>query len=101
MSAVPVWDYRQVRRWGTLSHEERCLMVNAQEHDLLAGVMWDWRTDLEFDDRLARRCELADVLVRLVDQGLVEVRRLWVDGDGDNRYEVVARGALSATLAEP
>lgn len=76
-------------------------MVNAREHDLLPSVMWDWRTDLDFDERLARRNELADALVRLVDQGLVEVRRLWVDGDGDDQYEVVARDALSATLAEP
>jgi hypothetical protein len=23
-------------------------MVNAREHDPLPGVMWDWRTDLDF-----------------------------------------------------
>jgi hypothetical protein len=76
-------------------------MMNAREHDMLPGVMWDWRTDLDFDDLLARHSELADVLIRLVDQGLVEVRRLWVDSDGNDQYEVVARDALSATLAEP
>ena len=71
-------------------------MVNAREHDLLPGVMWDWRTDLDFDDRLSRYGELADSLLQLVDQGLIEVRRLL----REDRYEVVAPEHLGEVLAD-
>jgi hypothetical protein len=60
--------------WDALRHEEQCLMVNAREHDLLPSVMWDWRTDLDFQDRLLRYEEWAEVLLRLVDDGLIDVR---------------------------
>jgi hypothetical protein len=76
-------------------------MVNAREHDLLPSVLWDWRTDLDFADRLARCGELADALVRLVDRGLIEVRRLFLDDNGGNRYDVISREHLPDTLADP
>ncbi|MGC4833289.1 hypothetical protein ACLQ3D_02175 [Micromonospora vinacea] len=84
--------------WDGLSHEEQCLMVNAQEHDLLPSVLWDWRTDLDQEDKLALLPVLAAALVALVDEGLVEVRRLLVDGSGS--YEVVPRGQLPDLLAD-
>nr|WTA68027.1 hypothetical protein OHB51_02295 [Micromonospora sp. NBC_00855] len=73
-------------------------MVNAQEHDLLPSVLWDWRTDLDQEDKLALLPVLAAALVALVDEGLVEVRRLLVDGSGS--YEVVPRGQLPDLLAD-
>ena len=76
-------------------------MVNAREHDLLSSVMWDWRTDLDVTDRLARYGELADALIRLVDRGLIEVRRLFVDDNRNNRYEVISREHLPDALADP
>jgi len=78
------------------AREEQCLIVNAREHDLLPGVMWDWRTDLDFDDRLSRYGELADCLLQLVDPGLIEARRL----SGEDRYEVIAREHLGDVLAD-
>lgn len=90
-----------VRSWDGLSHEEQCLMVNAREHDLVPSVMWDWRTDLDFADRLVRYGELAEALIGLVDQGFIEVRRLFVDGDGNDRHEVISREQLPEILADP
>src|SRR5689334_15362307 len=71
-------------------------MVIAREHDLLPGVMWDWHTDLDFDDRLSRYGELADSLLQLVDQGLIELRRLL----REDRYEIIEREHLGDVLAE-
>jgi hypothetical protein len=73
-------------------------MVNAREHDLLPGTLFDWRTDLDVDERLARVPVLAAALVDLVDQGLIEVRR-FVPGD-DGHGEVVSRDRLPAVLAD-
>lgn len=82
-----------MRVWADLSHPEQCLMVNAAEHDLLPSVMWDWRTDLDFADRLTRYAELARTLIGLVDQGLVQVH-LFSD-------EIVGSAELPAVLADP
>jgi hypothetical protein len=84
-------------RWDALSHEEQCLMVNAREHDLLPGVMGDWRTDLEPAERFSRYGELATVLIDLVDRGLIEVRRL----SENDEYEVIGRADLAEALADP
>jgi hypothetical protein len=73
-------------------------MVNAQEHDLLPSVLWDWRTDLDQEDKVALLPVLAAALVSLINDGLIEVRR-FVGGDGS--YEVVPRGQLSDVLADP
>jgi hypothetical protein len=75
-------------------------MVNARESDLLPSVMWDWRTDLDFADRLARYGELANVLIQLVDEGLIEVRRLFVGDDRNDRYEVISRDRLPDVVAD-
>jgi hypothetical protein len=80
-----------------LSHEEQCLMINAAEHDLLPSVIWDWRADLDFGERLRRFPELAAALIGLVDRGAIEVRRF----AGGDDYEVVGRAGLEAVLAEP
>ncbi|RAO43461.1 hypothetical protein GAR06_04594 [Micromonospora saelicesensis] len=73
-------------------------MVNAQEHDLLPSVLWDWRTDLDQEDKLALLPVLAAALVVLVGDGLIEVRRMFVDGSGG--YEVVPPGQLPEVLAD-
>ncbi|WP_262285836.1 hypothetical protein [Micromonospora sp. MA102] len=75
-------------------------MVNAREHDLLPGVLYDWRTDLELADKLSRLPDLAAALIALVDQGLIEVRRLFVDEDGADSYDVVSRESLADVLAD-
>jgi hypothetical protein len=86
-----------MRTWDELSHEEQCLMVNAREHDLLPGTLHDWRTDLDQEPKLALVSELADALVSLVDQGLIEVRRLVAGRDG---HDVVPRTELPGVLAD-
>jgi hypothetical protein len=90
-----------MRTWNQLSHEEQCLMVNASEHDLLPSVLWDWRTDLDFADRFALLPQLADALVSLVNQGLVEVRRMFVDTNGEESLETISRDHLPEVLADP
>ncbi|GAA5188171.1 hypothetical protein GCM10023322_38160 [Rugosimonospora acidiphila] len=92
-------QYLIMRTWDELSHDEQCLMVNAREHDLLPGAIYDWRTDLEFADRLERAPELGPVLIALVDQGLIEVRRLSPDRT-DGSYEVISRERLPELLAD-
>ncbi|MEV4655549.1 hypothetical protein [Micromonospora sp. NPDC049301] len=81
-------------------------MVNAQEHDLLPSVLWDWRTDLGQEDKLTLLPVLAAALVALVNDGLIEVRRLFVDvdpsgsGSGSGSYEVIPCGQLPDVLAD-
>lgn len=87
-----------MRVWDDLNHEEQCLMVNAREHDLLPGALFDWRSDLDVSERMARVSELADTLIALVDQGYIEVRRLV---PGDDGYDVVGRDRLPEVLADP
>ncbi|MFC4016638.1 hypothetical protein ACFOW4_01565 [Micromonospora sp. GCM10011542] len=89
-----------MRTWNGLNHEEQCLLVNAQEHDLLPSVLWDWRTDLDQEDKLTLLPVLAAALVSLVGDGLIEVRRLFVDGSGSGSYEVVPCGQLPDVLAD-
>jgi hypothetical protein len=86
-----------MRTWDELSHEEQCLMVNAREHDLLPGTLYDWRTDLDDEAQLALVSELTDALVSLVDQSLIQVRRLVPGRDG---YGIVSRRELPGVLAD-
>jgi hypothetical protein len=92
--------YQAVRTWNDLNHEEQCLMVNAREHDLLPGVLWDWRTDLDQEYKLALLPVLADALIALVDQGYKEVRRLFVGVNGNDSYNVIPRDQLPDVLAD-
>ena len=73
-------------------------MVNAREHDLLPGTLFDWRTDLDDEAKIPLLPELAQVLIRLVGQGFVEVRSLVRDRDD---YDVVAGAELAQILADP
>lgn len=75
-------------------------MVNAREHDLLPSVLYDWRTDLELADKLPLLPGLADDLIALVDQGLIEVRRVFLDENGTDSYDVVPRDSLPDVLAD-
>ncbi|BCJ78004.1 hypothetical protein CS0771_75480 [Catellatospora sp. IY07-71] len=86
---------------GELSHEEECLLINASEHDLLPGTLWDWMPDLELADKLPRLPVLAEALLGLVDRGLIEVRRITPELAAAGRYDVVSRADLDELLADP
>ncbi|WP_212829553.1 hypothetical protein [Catellatospora sp. TT07R-123] len=86
---------------GELSHEESCLLLNAGEHDLLPGVLHDWRTDQQPEEQLSHLPLLADALLGLVDRGVVEVRRLSPDLAAAGSYEVLDREDLAEVLADP
>jgi hypothetical protein len=76
-------------------------MVNAREHDLLPGVLFDWRTDLDNAERIHRAPEvLGPALISLVDQGLLEIRRITPDGDAEGTVEVIGRAELPTVLAD-
>ena len=76
-------------------------MVNAREHDLLPAVLYDWRTDVDFTVRLRLApAELAPVLIRLVNEGLIEVRRLTPEKDALGTYETVSPADLPSVLAD-
>ncbi|GAA1616119.1 hypothetical protein ACFQY4_18105 [Catellatospora bangladeshensis] len=86
---------------GELSHEEECLLINASEHDLLPGTLWDWLPDLELVDKLPRLPVLAEALLGLIDRGLIESRRITPELDRAGRYDVVSRADLDELLADP
>ncbi|MFD0599630.1 hypothetical protein ACFQZ4_50985 [Catellatospora coxensis] len=90
-----------MRTPGESSHEEECLLLNASEHDLLPGVLYDWRTDLELEGKLSRLPLLADALLGLVDQGVVEARRFSPELVVAGTFEVLSREDLAEALADP
>ncbi|MEV0455790.1 hypothetical protein [Catellatospora methionotrophica] len=90
------------REWDTLTAIERAFFVNAMEMDILQGVFGD----LTEAEQTLPLHELADVLLSLVDQGLIEVRRYasWVTDDGREGLtpgDVVPLAELIHVLANP
>ncbi len=96
------WEDSGVTVWEGLTHVEKCLLVNAFEYDLLAGVFGDL-TPAEQELQLA---ELAEILQALIDRGWIEVRRYepWIAEDGSEGLAasgVVAKDEVPRVLADP
>jgi hypothetical protein len=90
------------RDWDTLSHIEQCFLVNAFEHDILAGAL----SDLDEDEYDLPRSELATVVLNLIDRGWVEARPYipWTAPDGREGLtigDLIPREEVAAILAAP
>ena len=88
--------------WDGLSHVEECFFVNAMEMDILPGVLGD----LDAAERQLSFAELTTILLTLIDQGWIEVRRYarWISPEGLEGLEpgaVVPRSELPDVLADP
>lgn len=98
----PACDDRLVslREWERLTHIEGAFFINSFEMDLLPGVFGD----LDPAQPEPSLSELASVLLRLVDNGWMEMRRYvrWVDGrEGLAHGDPVPRDQLPVLLADP
>ena len=88
-------------RLDELSHIEQAFFVNAAEHDILACVFGD----LDEAEQALPPAQLAEILLGLIDQGWLEVRRYvsWTTPDGKRGYipgDVIDRGKLRSVLAD-
>lgn len=91
-----------LREWERLTHIERAFFINSFEMDLLPGVFGD----LDPAQPEPSLSELASVLLKLVDDGWMEmrryVRRVADDGrEGFAHGDPVPRDQLSVLLADP
>ncbi|MFK0191474.1 hypothetical protein [Kitasatospora sp. NPDC090308] len=89
------------QEWDELSEAERAFMINSCEIDILPGV-WG---DLDEDDQARPVCDLAEVLLTLVDRGWIEVRRVapWVSPSGQQGFQpgdLVPRDQLAKVLLD-
>ncbi|MFI6762045.1 hypothetical protein ACIBF5_23190 [Micromonospora sp. NPDC050417] len=89
-------------RWQGLTHVEQAFLINAFEMDLLPGVFGD----LDRAQPEPSLSELASVLLRLVDNGWMEMRRYvrWIADDGREGLahgDPVPRAELAVVLADP
>ncbi|MCX5199358.1 hypothetical protein OOK31_36725 [Streptomyces sp. NBC_00249] len=87
--------------WEALTDSERAFLINSYEIDILPGV-WG---DLGEDDQSLPVDELAQVLLRLVDRGWIEVRRIapWTSPTGEEGLqpgELVPRERLQVLLCD-
>lgn len=90
------------RSWDTITSIERAFFINSVEMDILPGVFGDL-TPAEQELPLA---ELAEILMSLVSEGFVELRRYerWISPNGEDGLtpgEPVPAEELPALLADP
>ena len=90
------------RTWDTITSIERAFFLSSVEMDILPGVFGDL-TPAEHELPLA---ELAEILMPLVADGLIELRRYerWISPNGQDGLtpgEAVPAEELAALLADP
>jgi hypothetical protein len=87
-----------VRAWSELTPEEQFVLRGADENDLLLDLLTGWAPDGSWPDRLTEVPRLAAAIVRLVQDGAVEV---WFHPSWGLEPELLTADRVQGVVEDP